>query len=79
MTASVAQKSCAAWSLTASPTQFEELRAGRPSISHDFARALLVDLSDALAEFILGDAMRVRVREKFWEAAYGLEDAPRTE
>lgn len=64
----VARKTFDAWSLTASAAQLEELKSGRPSIPRDLDRALLVDLSGALDEFALSDAMRFSLRAKFWEA-----------
>ncbi|MGB7981777.1 MAG: NYN domain-containing protein [Candidatus Nanopelagicales bacterium] len=43
------------------------LLRGRPSIPGDIDRALLIDLSDELGEYDLSDAVRFRLRVRFWE------------
>jgi uncharacterized LabA/DUF88 family protein len=65
----VATKTYDAWAAAATDAQRDELRAGRPSIPRDLDRALLVDLSDALGEYTLSDAVRFTLRAAFWEAA----------
>lgn len=64
----VATKTYDAWATAASDAQKEELRAGRPSIPRDLDRALLVDLSEAIGEYTLSDAFRVKLRARFWDA-----------
>lgn len=43
------------------------LADGRPSIPQDIDKALLLDLSDALAMYELSDLVRVRLRSRFWQ------------
>ncbi|TFC26593.1 NYN domain-containing protein [Cryobacterium sp. TMT1-3] len=64
----VATKTFDAWATTASDAQKVELRNGRPSIPRDLDRALLVDLSGAMGEDTLSDAVRVELRAEFWDA-----------
>jgi uncharacterized LabA/DUF88 family protein len=40
----------------------------KPFIPGDIDRALLLDLGDRLSDYDLSDAVRFRLREKFWEA-----------
>ncbi len=54
---------------SATAEQWTELSRGRPSIPRDIDRALLTDLSDALADYDLPDPVRFRLRERFWELA----------
>ena len=64
----VAAKTYKAWATSASDAQKDELRAGRPSIPRDLDRALLVDLSEAIGEYTLSDAVRINLRAEFWVA-----------
>jgi hypothetical protein len=64
----VATKTYDAWVTTASDAQKVELSIGRPSIPRDLDRALLVDLSGAMGEDTLSDAVRVELRAEFWDA-----------
>jgi uncharacterized LabA/DUF88 family protein len=63
---SVSRKAYDAWRATATSAQLAELLAGRPTIPRDLDRALLVDVSDALGEYSLGDRVRVQLRTGFW-------------
>jgi hypothetical protein len=44
------------------------LEKGRPYILGDLDKALLMDLSHSLGDYVLSDDMRRRVRDEFWEA-----------
>lgn len=63
----VAQKAYDAWSATATSDQKAELANGKPSIPRDLDRALLVDLSAAVGDYNLSDAVRVQLRSRFWD------------
>ncbi len=62
----VVRRTFEAWSATASEEQQTWLRQDRPTIPRELDRALLVDLSSALAQFDLNDNTRVRLRDEFW-------------
>lgn len=52
---------------SATPEALAELTAGKPSIPRDIDKALLTDLSDRLGEDDLSEAVRQRLRARFWE------------
>lgn len=62
----VCRRVLSAWLRGATPEARVALDAGRPQIPRDIDRTLLVDLSDARGEYDLTDAMRYRLRERFW-------------
>jgi uncharacterized LabA/DUF88 family protein len=66
-----AKRTWAAWKLTATDDQQQELVTGRPSIPGDLDRALLVDASEALGIYTLNDRIRVQLRADFWDAFDG--------
>lgn len=54
------------WLRSATDKEQADLVAGKPSIPRDVDRALLLDLSDALDDHDLGDAIRIELRARFW-------------
>jgi uncharacterized LabA/DUF88 family protein len=54
------------WLRSASVEQQQDVVAGRPSIPRDVDRALLLDLSAALGDYDLSDAVRIQLRARFW-------------
>jgi len=62
----VCRRVLSAWLRSATPEASAALDAGRPQIPRDIDRTLLVDLSDARGEYDLTDALRYRLRERFW-------------
>ncbi|QHC57117.1 NYN domain-containing protein [Rathayibacter tanaceti] len=64
----VAQKTYTAWAGAATSEQRVELRDNRPFVPRDLDRALLLDLSAAIGEYSLSDAVRFRLRAAFWDA-----------
>jgi uncharacterized LabA/DUF88 family protein len=62
----VCRRVLSAWLRGATPEARIALDVGRPQIPRDIDRTLLVDLSDARGEYDLTDAMRYRLRERFW-------------
>ncbi|HIY67091.1 MAG TPA: NYN domain-containing protein [Candidatus Agrococcus pullicola] len=69
----VVRKAYDAWLRSATEEQRQELLTRRPTIPSELDRALLVDLSEALGDYYLGDGMRVELRSKFWEAVEAAE------
>jgi uncharacterized LabA/DUF88 family protein len=63
----VVRRTYDAWAAAATPSQHDELSAGRPSIPRDLDRALLFDLSAALGDENLSDPVRFNLRARFWE------------
>jgi uncharacterized LabA/DUF88 family protein len=54
------------WLRSAGVEQQQDLVADRPSIPRDVDRALLLDLSAALGDYDLSDALRIQLRASFW-------------
>lgn len=65
----------AAYQRSAGHGELAKLAAGRPSISRDIDKALLMDLSDALDMYDLTDPVRFRLRSRFWDRYDELADA----
>lgn len=51
----------------ASTQEVLDLERGRPSIPREVDKALLIDLSDAIGVYDISDALRYRLRDRFWE------------
>jgi len=64
----VAKRVADTYFLTATPAQREALLADRPSIPRDVDRSLLQDASESLGTYDIADALRFRLRDKFWDA-----------
>lgn len=64
---SVVAKVLASFRQTAGPTVLADLKRGRPSIPRDIDKALLLDLVELLQVYEIGDPVRFRLRERFWE------------
>ena len=56
-----------AWLATAGPVAQRELTAHRPHIPGDIDRALLMDTSDRLGIYELGERTRTALRQSFWK------------
>lgn len=52
---------------SATPEQLQALKRARPSIPPDIDRALLLDASEALDRNTVDEAIRYRLRARFWE------------
>jgi uncharacterized LabA/DUF88 family protein len=52
---------------SAAAGELAALERGRPSIPRDVDRALLLDLSSELGDYDFRDAVRFRLRDRFWE------------
>lgn len=65
----VATKAFNSFSNSATGEGLSALESGRPSIPRDLDRALLLDLSQALATSNLSDTIRTQLRRRFWEIA----------
>lgn len=63
----VVRQVLASFRQAASPADVIDLAKNRPSIPRDIDRALLMDLSDLLEVYDLSDAVRFRLRDRFWE------------
>ncbi|GAB3580467.1 NYN domain-containing protein [Calidifontibacter terrae] len=57
-----------AWFRSATPSRQQQLKDDQPYIPPDLDRALLVDLSERMGVYEIGEAARHRLRGKFWEA-----------
>ncbi|MGN6250743.1 MAG: NYN domain-containing protein [Marmoricola sp.] len=62
----VVAKVLAAFRKSATVEESAALAKRKPSVPRDLDRALLIDLSDALGIYDLTDAIRYRLRDRFW-------------
>lgn len=62
----VVAKVLSAFRQSATAEEMADLLRSKPSVPRDLDRALLVDLSDTLDMYDLTDAIRYRLRERFW-------------